>query len=370
MTRIAASPVEDTIRNRYVAEIRALRAFFVYDVYRLYGPMPLITDPDKALNPNPDYHPKRPSADSVETFIATELRTAADALPIQQAQWGRVTKGAALHYLLKFYMHKKDWQNALNTANEIINLNYYKLEPNYANIFSAQNKGNKEVIFAVTGVPQENYGNHCYVNIIPGDLQAPAGNSVDGWNGHRMPWTFYDGFDPADKRKALIWSKYRTKSGDSIDLRATGDIGAMPLKYGIDPQGFGIWAGNDKILDRYAEVLLFKAEALNELNGPTQEAIDLVNNIRQRDFDNYAGSSHELLLADFPSKDTFRAYLLKERGWEFWYEGKRREDLLRMGDYLATGQQNASDFTDKNKLFPVPTSAIIENYNLEQNPGY
>ena len=58
----------------------------------------------------------------------------------------------------------------------------------------------------------------------------------------------------------------------------------MPLKYGIDPEATGTWAGNDKVLDRYAEVLLFKAEALNELNGPNQESVNLINDIRKRAF--------------------------------------------------------------------------------------
>lgn len=67
-------------------------------------------------------------------------------------------------------------------------------------------------------------------------------------------------------------------------MRASGDVGALPLKYGIDPEATGTWAGNDKVLDRYAEVLLFKAEALNELNGPNQGSVDLINDIRKRAF--------------------------------------------------------------------------------------
>ena len=83
-----------------------------------------------------------------------------------------------------------------------------------------------------------------------------------------MPWEFYDTFDENDRRRALAQAEYTSKSGATIDLRASGDVGALPLKYGIDPEATGTWAGNDKVLDRYAEVLLFKAEALNELNGP------------------------------------------------------------------------------------------------------
>ena len=61
---------------------------------------------------------------------------------------------------------------------------------------------------------------------------------------------------------------------------------------------------------------------------------------------------------------------LKERGWEFWYEGKRREDLIRMGKYVETGKKYSTNFSEKNLLFPIPTSVIIENSHIEQNPHY
>lgn len=370
LAKMEQSPVDATIKKSYMAEIRALRAFFVFDIFRLYGPMPLITDAERALFPDPDYKPSRPSAEQVEGFVVSELKAAAADLPVEQPEYGRVTKGAALHYLLKFYMKKKDWQNAVATANEVIALNYYSLQPDYANIFSSQNERNKELIFVVVSEPLEGFGSHSYVNILPGDFRSPSGNSLDGWNGHRMPWAFYDTFNAADKRRRPALAEYTNKSGQTVNLRANGDIGALPLKYGIDPQAFGIWSGNDKVLDRYAEVILFKAEALNEINGPNQESITLINSVRRRAFDNYDGSANELKLTDFASKDALRDHILKERGWEFWYEGKRREDLIRMGKYIETGKQYAADFNEKNKLFPVPQAARVENPNLAQNPGY
>ncbi len=539
IAQFEASPVEAEIRENYIAQVRALRAFFMYDIYRFYGPMPLIIDSEMALHPDPDYKPTRPPASEVENFITTELREAANTLPVSQAQYGRITKGATLAYLLKFYMHKKEWQKAVEISDEIIGLGYYQLEPNYADIFSSQNEGNRELIFVVTGVPIKGYGNHVYANILPGDFQSPYGNSVTGWNGHRMPWAFYDSFDENDTRKELIWDKYQTKSGTMIDLRASGDIGALPLKYGIDPDATGIWAGNDKVLDRYAEVLISKAEALNELNGPNQESIDLINTIRSRAYGAYGGqdqvvlseefdvtptwndsrssydfekffvkqfedmvsmqverystgspdnpyslhlnvansgsdwskiqvringfqverdavysvsfkvlstknieltfrserpslpyfppvfqvianqqkeisfdmpaaeadgtvneiialgnngndfelwidsiiikkkagtgngaTNYQIALSDFTDKESLRDRILQERGWEFWYEGKRREDLIRMGKYVEVGQQNASNFNEKNLLFPIPPDVLIENPNIDQNPGY
>ncbi|RNC66721.1 RagB/SusD family nutrient uptake outer membrane protein [Proteiniphilum sp. X52] len=534
IARIEECALSDEVKNEYISQIKALRAFFMFDLYRFYGPMPMIIEAERAINPDPDYRPERPSAESVEEFIRTELRTAADMLPVEWSQYGRITKGAALHYLLKYHMFKKEWQEALNIANEIIGLNYYRLEENYADIFSAQNEGNRELIFVIRAEALADYGNHTYANILPGDFASPHGNVVDGWNGHRMPWDFYDTFDENDKRRELAVVEYRTKSGSITNLRETGDIGALPLKYGIDPEASGIWAGNDKVMDRYAEVLLFKAEALNELNGPNEQSINLINDIRKRAFgagvsipseiilkeefdteingnaagfftmNNYdenngaawtyaidntsvlsgenslhinvirsnnefwalqvradnqpvkkdrtysvrfnvkssqnmnldfrsegplshteiipltagevknvsfdttsagedgncviffalgnTGNNYDIWiddivfeakeqvtggvgdflikLSDFPDKESLRDWILKERGWEFWYEGKRRPDLIRMNKYIEVGQQVGNNFGEKNLLFPLPSHVLIENPRIKQNPGY
>ncbi|WP_294080834.1 RagB/SusD family nutrient uptake outer membrane protein [Proteiniphilum sp. UBA5384] len=531
LEQIANSEVSDEIKDKYVPEIKALRAFFMFDLYRFYGPMPMILEGEMAVNPDPDYKPMRPSAEFVEDFIARELREAANVLPIEQPNYGRITKGAALHYLLKLRMWQKQWQDALDVINEIENLNYYSLQPNYADIFSAQNEKNKELIFVITGEPLEDYGNHVFANILPGNYRSPHGNQVTGWNGHRMPWAFYDTFDDQDSRKALIQASYQANDGSTVNLR-NSDIGALPLKYGIDPNAIGTWAGNDKVMDRYSEVVLFKAEVLNELHGPTNESIKLINNVRARAFNlaaaqpertlineefntldnNIAGvfevnnyrptvstwefkldntgllsgdnslyikinskgnvegdlqvrnekipiqkdreyavsfkirsnsnvqfnfraarglnvtkpivlttnttaeyefdlgtatltqdaavffalgivpagteiwidavkliekeqdisqeSDKLLKLTDFSRKEDLRDWILKERGWEFWYEGKRRDDLIRMDKYIAVGQSVAGNFSNRNLLFPIPRHVLIENHNIIQNAGY
>lgn len=100
-------------------------------------------------------------------------------------------------------MHEKQWQNALETANEIIGLNYYELEKDYASIFSAQNEGNKELMFVVRAEPLADYGNHTYANILPGDYASPYGNIVEGWSGHPDAVGFYDTFDENDPLKSF-----------------------------------------------------------------------------------------------------------------------------------------------------------------------
>ena len=86
------------------------------------------------------------------------------------------------------------------------------------------------------------------------------------------------------------------------------------FKFEEDLAATGADLGNDFPVVRYADILLSKAEALNELTGPTQEAIDLINLVRTK-----AGVTL-LKTGDFASKDLLRAHILKERGWEFFTE--------------------------------------------------
>ena len=96
------------------------------------------------------------------------------------------------------------------------------------------------------------------------------------------------------------------------------------MKYSEDPEQKGERQSNDFIMFRYADVLLAKAEALNELHGPTAESVELVNKIRRR-----AGAT-EIRLADY-NKESLRDFILDERGRELYCEGHRRDDLIRHG---------------------------------------
>ena len=113
---------------------------------------------------------------------------------------------------------------------------------------------------------------------------------------------------------------------------------------------------------------LTRAEALNELDGPNQESINLINDLRYRAF---TDSSKLVDVSDFADKAALREHILAERGWELYAEGYRRDDLIRQGVYIsraiARGVQN---ITDDNILYPIPQSELDKNGNLEQNDGY
>ncbi|MEO7048265.1 MAG: RagB/SusD family nutrient uptake outer membrane protein, partial [Ferruginibacter sp.] len=115
---------------------------------------------------------------------------------------------------------------------------------------------------------------------------------------------------------------------------------------------------------RYADVLLSRAEALNEITPVSPEAITLINQVK--------GRSHAPLLdaANF-NQSTLRDAILQERGWELYYEGKRRADLIRMDKYDVIENAHlvriglpASIVMPKNKYFPYPQNQVNINPNL------
>ncbi len=136
------------------------------------------------------------------------------------------------------------------------------------------------------------------------------------------------------------------------------------FKYTPDPAAVGESNGNDIVYIRYADILLSRAEALNELSGPNAESISLINLVRAR------AKAPLIILTDFASKETLRDFLLDERAKEFYTEGLRREDLIRHGKFILGGKSRGYNAQDFQVLFPIPQQQIDANNSLKQNPGY
>ncbi len=94
------------------------------------------------------------------------------------------------------------------------------------------------------------------------------------------------------------------------------------------------------------------------------EALSLLNQIRTRaDLRSYTSQ-------DASTKDQFINLVIKERGWEFYSEGKRREDFIRQGIFIQNAVSRGLAAKPYQVLFPIPQSEIDANKNLVQNPGY
>lgn len=134
----------------------------------------------------------------------------------------------------------------------------------------------------------------------------------------------------------------------------------------MDPAHIDWTEGTDVVLLRLPDIILARAEALNELNGPNQTSIDLINEIRERAFGN---EDHNLKLTDYSSKEALRAAVLQERSWELFLEGYNRRDLIRQGVYVETMKKKGSkNVSNSQLLLPIPQSELNMNSNLTQNP--
>lgn len=368
LENIDEANIDEASKNLIKAEAKFLRAYSYYKLFMRFGPTPLRTSTTQELQ-----IPKA-SEDEILGFIESELLEVIPNLPSPgtEKQWGRAQKGAAMGVLTKMYLNTKQWQKCADMAQDIIDLSYYELFPEYFGLFMVKNERNKELLWVRTA--KADLGRTANISIMnfvwPQSFARDPKTGLEFCDGCRNFATmlrfrdeFYLSFDTEDKRTSLILTEYINTSGELINLLPPED-NPRPFKYWPADDFAGPGYGNDVPDIRYADILLSRAEALNELNGPTQEAIDLINEIRTR-----AGLI-DLDLSNFPSKEDLNTHILEERGWEFWWEGKRRHDLIRHNKFIPQAQQRGLPAKDHHVRFPIPQFALDANPLLTQNEGY
>lgn len=351
-----ADDVEFTISDKAVrtAEARFIRATQYYFLTKWFGEVPLIT-----LSA-PELYPKKSPIQELNQFIETELREAANALPSSQEEYGRATKGSALGVLTKFFLNTKQWEKCASTAKEVMDLDIYSLYPDYQGLFAPENDINSEFIFVF---PQSSAADGLGTEWM--SLSLPAGYPIEGAN-FAAEFRYYDAFvnsfDPNDRRRDFILTQFQKANGDMVQLLGKND--SRSLKF-FDANRIAADQENDFPVVRYADILLSRAEALNELDGPTEEAVGLINEVRKR-----AGENLALLDWTIYTKETLRDHILDERGWEFYSEIQRRSDLIRHGKFIERAIARGKAAKDHHQLYPLPQSEINANENLVQNDDY
>ncbi|MCF3108849.1 RagB/SusD family nutrient uptake outer membrane protein [Niabella sp. CC-SYL272] len=365
---IDAVPVSSQAKAAYTAEFRFLRAISYYKLYCFFGPVPLRTEATSELQL------KRATDHEMKQFIESELVAAATALPDPGGKlpYGRAHKAAALGFLCKFYLNTQQWQQCADVAAQIMNQFHYGLFGDYQMLFSVANERNNEYIWVRPAMASSDRATaNSWMNTAFPDnfAEAPAlgvkflSTYVNWPNEFRIYDAFYNSFESGDKRRNLLVTSYTNTSGQTVSLLGNDNI--RSFKYLPDPNAQGASHGNDIPEIRYADILLSRAEALNELSGPSQESLDLINLVRNR-----AGLGN-IKMSDVVSKEFLRDHILKERGWEFYSEGHRRMDLIRMHRFvpgaLARGKTNARPF---HVLFPIPQAVMDSDPLLIQNEGY
>jgi len=362
--KISKSDVNESVKNKYIAEAKTLRAWLMYILYDFFGPVNVKIDAETLSNSeitprlSDEEYTKIIEQDLLDAIATQEIP---DSYNNNLAEWGRVSKGVARMLLLKLYMHKKDWEKAEVVGKEIMNMEY-SLDEDYANIFTE--KANSEIIYAI---PSNDAMPNWYMqHLFPGDYaKGNAGSKViergGGWYGYAMPWDVYDKYEVGDLRTNTIITEYEADWGGMVDRNSSWFKGAIPLKYtGI--QGNGPSYAIDWVVFRYADVLLLVSEAINEQRGPN-DAYQFVNQVRER-----AGVAPWSGM----TKEQFRDAILEERGKELFGEGVRRQDLIRHGKCIEKAiERGVTNAKPHHVLFPIPEDVIIEGEGVvKQNNGY
>jgi starch-binding outer membrane protein, SusD/RagB family len=384
-----------TQRDRTIAELRTLRAWYYYLLMDMFGSVPLVTSTEVQQNPNV-------ARDSVFRFVEAELLAARKDLPLSwtSSQYGRVTKGVADAILASLYVNAQvytgtltatsftkgtaRWDDARKFADSVISSGQYALASDWKSAFRGNNSTNpeavKENIFVVNYTDVAGLGMNFPMRTLHYNHVTTGGGGP--WNGFAAVAETYTAFDASDIRRDstfLVGQQYSfddgrllfDRNGDS--LKYTINIGnensateGEGPRYNKFPPMSGAPSGdahpNDYPFFRIAEMYLIKAEALNEL-GQTPAAILELNRVRARAFN--------------PDKPTtavtqsqVRDAIFNERLFEFAGEGKRRRDLIRQGTFTAARRFKPAETPIYKILFPIPQTQIQSNPLLTQNPGY
>ncbi|MEJ7767608.1 MAG: RagB/SusD family nutrient uptake outer membrane protein [Chitinophagaceae bacterium] len=349
-------------KNLYLAEAKGLRAWFMYVLYDLYGPVSVKLDP-ATLTSNA-VEPRLTQAAYVAA-MESDLLAAISGLPDKYngtANWGRLSKGTARTILFKVYLHDKSWPKAQAIGKDLIGMGY-TLNLSYKDVFITPQ--NSEVIFAVPG--NNSTSSIWYACIIPGNAASILGNDVTKGDKYQlidMPWKFYDKYPVGDARLQTIATEYITNTGRTVN-RANGLPAAIPMKYTRYVPNL---LGFDYVIYRYADVLLAMAEITNEISGPTAEARAYLKLVTDR-----AGTTASVPASAFTDQARFRSFILEERGRELYFEfGIRRQDLIRNGTFISNAQARGISIAKPTQvLFPIPSDVIIQSGGvIAQNQGY
>jgi len=380
--------VEPALADKFIGELRTLRALYYYWLLDTFGNVPLVTSFDVPA----DYKPATSPRVDIYNFVESELRESVPQLSKANdgTTYGRMNYWAGKAIQAKLYLNAQvytgtaKWQEAAAAADEIIASGLFSLESSYRTNFITNNgfPNSKEFILAVPFDEVFAQGQNIAQMTLHYGSQKTYNLKEQPWNGYCSLQDFYNLHDDNDARKInfiagpqfesdgvspVLDASVEAADPDGPQVNFTPEInqhfpnalrqaGVRIGKYEFK-SGATANLSNDMPLFRYADILLTKAEALWRQNAGSAEALTLVNLVRDRS------------LKGSPFASLTNQNFLDERGREMFFEGVRRQDLIRFGVY-----GNATDFmpgSDKNhEIWPIPGPQINVNNNLVQNPGY
>lgn len=378
---VPESPASQKNKELFIAEAKFLRAFTYFELVKNFGGVPLVltqVTADGAAIP-------RSTEEQIYAQIEEDLLEAAIYLPYKSAQtaaeMGRATKGAAHAYLAKAYAYQNNWDLAVIYTDSVVKSLEYNLDDPFEDVWSVQNPNGNGSIFEIQHSDHD-------VQYIGSALPVLSRSRADGGWGFGTPSSYLENTMAGDPR--LQWTII--KEGDNVDgdhpsydtQLSENESGRINRKYYLpisDRPSEWEHARSplNHILFRYADLLLFHAEALYHTNSEGA-ARDALNEVRDRvGLAPVLASGNNLLLA-----------IYRERQLELAMEGHRYYDLKRTGrlteviqDFYDYNQNRSTDPYDAghtkgamfrpgiHELFPIPASEVLRSEGvIEQNTGY
>jgi hypothetical protein len=385
-TNTLLGDAEINVDPRKVAQLRTLRAYYMWRLMDVFGRIKLPTVAGVDV--------PQVNRTVAFDFIESELQEAIPDLSDGYQTYGRVSQGAAYALLCRLYLNSEvytgtpRYQQSIDLADSVIDLGVYELDEDYSAVFGPKNVENTEHIFVVPFDEATGTGSTWAQMTLHYPSQLTYRLQQQPWNGFSTLEDFYNSYDDADKRKAanfIVGPQFDTKGNPILDLAYDkGDEDGAPINYtpkinmlapNASRQGgarFGKFAfkpvgqlpdmDNDFPLLRYGEVLLNKAEALFRLNGyGDATGLALVNQLRER-----AGAT--------PYGTITEGEFLAERGRELFVEALRRTDLIRFGAYGNAWWEKPADANPNHNIMAIPlqqmNASATSPFPLTQNTGY
>ncbi|WP_423818627.1 RagB/SusD family nutrient uptake outer membrane protein [Salinimicrobium sp. TIG7-5_MAKvit] len=384
MSKLDGVDMKEDLKKRFEAETKFLRAYYYFDLIRLFGSIPLITEPLQASQIASVVQAPR---EAVFAQIEQDLIEATAGLPEtvnKDTEAGRATKGAAQALLGKVYLQQEKYQDAANILKEVngqpggVSQYGYRLMENFGELFLDENQFNSESIFEVSHSSASNAdwgnmtsteGNLLNVMSAPRGYQIKVENSgapdfVSGWGFNIPTENLVEAFIENGKYDPRY--KYTFTNVDSL-----ANLGIVSYEKSYQDTGYflkkfaglesdrteGNWLVNfpQNFYDiRLADTYLMEAEAIVLGAGDVSRAQSLLDAVRAR-------------VGNDPIPVNFEN-IMKERRLELAGEGHRWFDLVRTG--MAAEALKFKGYVEgKHDKLPIPL-LDLSNTNLEQDPAY
>ena len=377
--KLASRGVSEELKAQiktYRAEARFLRALTFYHAIDLYGKMPFATEADPIGT-----KPVMQSRQFMFDYVIGELNSIEAELPAPRTnEYGRADKAAVWMLKSKLFINGKVYTGtdksteALAEVEKVIGSAYKVAQIPYANLFKADNNTNgaqEEIIFPINfdGIQTKTYGGTTY--LIHASCTTEVGTTLGidfGWQGFRVRQEFMNSVGNDQRVMRVAGSTDPAFISDYSKF----DQGSKLIKFSNKTSSGGNgsdanFTDADFPIFRMADAYLMYAElAVVNGKGSIGTALTYINALRTRG--GAAIVTQNALNADF---------ILNERARELYWEGYRRQDLIRFNKYLSGynwqwkgGSINGNNLPEARLLFPIPNKYLNLNSNLTQNPGY